>query len=256
MQSKIFITLILLLSFSAFSQKEKRIQGRIIVKDAKLNGIRVINLVNEKETFTDADGRFEIIAKPEDLLVFSAEFLDYMRKIVEESDYNKGSIEVEMTSKILQLDEVEIKDYSNINAVNLGILARPAKEYTPAERRLQTATGLYPSLYAGTMAGGSVGLDPLMNWISGRTAMLKRALKAEEKQILLEKLDYYYNADYFSEKLQIESLYLGSFKNYAVYDAALIDAIRTKNKARMDFNLYRLATEFKQLNEDDSANKN
>jgi hypothetical protein len=174
---------------------------------------------------------------------------------VEESHYSKGSIEVEMTSKILQLDEVEIKDYSRINAVNLGILARPAKEYTPAERRLQTATGLYPSLYAGTLAGGSIGLDPLMNWISGRTAMLKRALKAEEKQILLQKVDYYYNDDFFTEKLQIESLYLGSFKNYAVYDAALIDAIQNKNKARMDFILYRLATEYKKLNEDDNANK-
>lgn len=251
MRSKLLMLLLLLFFVPAFSQKQKLIQGKIAVKNSKLNGIRVVNLVNEKETFTDGEGRFEILAKPEDLLVFSAEFLDYMRKIVEETDYNNGTISIEMTAKIEQLDVVEINNYSKINAVDLGILARPAKQYTPAERRLQTATGLYPSLYAGTMAGGSIGLDPLMNWISGRTAMLKRALKAEEKQILLEKLDYYYMEEFFTEKLQIESLYLSSFKNYAIYDAVLIEAIKSKNKARMDFNLFRLSTEFKDLNNKD-----
>ena len=252
MQSKnlfVFFCLFFFSTFSVFSQKEKVIQGKIIIQNSKLNGIRVVNLNNEKETFTDANGSFTILAKTEDLLVFSAEFLDYMRKIVETSDYDKGSIEIQMTSKAMQLDEVEIKDYSKINAVSLGILSSPAKQYTPAARRLQTATGLYPTLYAGTMAGGSLGLDPLMNWISGRTAMLKKALKAEEKEILIEKIEFYYTEDFFIEKLKIEPLYLGSFKNYAVYDIALINAIQSKNKAQMDFNFYRLSTEFKNLND-------
>lgn len=249
MRNKLFLLLIIFSSVSVFSQKEKLIQGKIKVENSKLDGIRVINLVNEKETITDAEGKFSILAKPDDLLVFSAEFLDYMRKIVEESDYSNGMVEVQMTAKVTQLDAVEIYNNKRINAVSLGILSKPAKEYTPAERRLRTATGLYPSLYAGTMAGGSIGLDPLMNWISGRTAMLKRALKGEEKEILLAKLDFYYSDDFFTKELAIETLYLNAFKNYAVYDAVLIDAIESKNKPRMDFNLYRLATEFKKLND-------
>ena len=248
MPNKLLLILMIFSSVSVFSQKEKWIQGKIVVKDSKLNGIRVINLVNEKEAITDENGMFKILVKPDDLLVFSAEFLDYMRKIVEESDYNKGILEVQMTAKVTQLDEVEIKDYKRINAVSLGILSSPAKVYTPAERRLRTASALYPTLYAGTMAGGSIGLDPLMNWISGRTAMLKTALKAEEKEILLQKLDFYYTDEFFTDKLQIETLYLGTFKNYAIYDTVLIEAINSKNKARMDFNLYRLATEFKKSN--------
>jgi hypothetical protein len=247
MQSKIYFFLFFLLSITASSQKEKLIQGKIIVKDSKRDGIRVVNLVNENETFTDADGQFSILAKPDDLLIFSAEFLDYMRKIVEESDYKEGKISIEMTSKITQLEEVEIREQSRINALALGILSNPATIYTPAERRLQTATGLYPVLNAGTMMGGSVGLDPLINWISGRTAMLKKTLKAEEKEILLKKIEDHYVDMFFIEKLQIKSLYLGRFKNYIVYDALLIDAIQSKNKARMDFNLYRLSTEFKNL---------
>jgi hypothetical protein len=247
MRNKLVVFLFLLSSVAVFSQKEKHIQGKISVKDSKLSGVRVINLVNEKETVTDTEGRFSILAKPYDLLVFSAEFLDYMRKIIDETEYSKGSFEIEMTSKVMQLDEVEIREQTRINAVALGILSSPAKIYTPAERRLRTATGLDPSLSVGTMAGGSIGLDPLMNWISGRTAMLKRALKAEQKEILLKKIEYYYMDAFFIEKLQIEPLYLGRFKNYIVYDATLIDAIQSKNKAGMDFNLYRLSTEFKNL---------
>ena len=43
-------------------------------------------------------------------------------------------------------------------------------------------------------------------------------------------------------------MYLWSFKNFIVYDAVLVAAIESKNKARMDFNLYRLSNEFKNLN--------
>jgi hypothetical protein len=248
MQNKLVFVLFLFISVSAFSQKDRLMQGKIKVKNSKLNGIRVINLVNEKEAITDVDGNFSILAKTDDLLVFSAEFLDYMRKIVEELDYNKGILEIEMTSKVTQLDEVEIKDYSRINAVNVGILSSPAKEYTPAQRRLRTAAEAYPTLDVGMWLGASVGLDPLINWMSGRTALLKKALKAEEKEILLQKLDYFYTEAFFIEKLQIEPLYLDAFKNYAVHDAFFIEAINTKNKARIDFNLYRLSTEFKNLN--------
>lgn len=253
MQNKFITFISLLFSLVVFAQKEKLIQGKVIVKDAKSSGIRVVNLFNEKETFTNTDGDFTILAKPDDLLVFSADFLDYMRKIIDEVDYNKGKFEILMTAKVTVLDEVEIRDYSRINAVSLGILSKPAKKYTPAQRRLQTATGLYPTLYAGTMAGGSIGLDPLMNWISGRTKMLKNALKSEEKEILLQRLNYFYSDEFFTDNLKIEQVKLGSFKNFVVYDAILIEAIQAKNKARMEFNLYRLAAEFKQRNQEDDG---
>ena len=247
MQSKLLFAVFLLSTTAVFSQKEKSIEGHIIVQNSKRKGIRVVNLNNEKETFTDAIGGFFILAKPDDLLIFSAEFVDYMRKIVDQEDFDKASIEVVMTSKVVQLDEVEIYENARINAVALGILSSPATQYTPAERRRQTATGLYPTLSAGMMAGGSIGLDPLMNWISGRTSLLKRALKAEEKEILLKKLEFYYSEDFFVEKLQIDSLYLGRFKNYAIYDSTLIEVLNSKSKPLITFNLYRIATEFKNL---------
>ena len=64
MQNKFYLILLLLNVLTVFSQKEKIIQGKIVVKDSKLEGIRVINLVNEKEAITDAHGSFSILAKP------------------------------------------------------------------------------------------------------------------------------------------------------------------------------------------------
>jgi hypothetical protein len=39
------------------------------------------------------------------------------------------------------LEEVTIIDYKKISAVSLGTTSKGVKKYTPAERRLYTATG-------------------------------------------------------------------------------------------------------------------
>lgn len=77
---------------------------------------------------------------------------------------------IKMTPKPGQLDEVVITKYRNINALDLGVLSKPAKEYTPAERRLKAASSY--DLTVGTY--NSVSLDAIINSISGRTAMLKK----------------------------------------------------------------------------------
>ena len=89
------------------------------------------------------------------------------------------------------------------NGYEMGILDKKAKEFTPAERKLNTASNLYPSVYAGTMAGGSISLDPILNWISGRTKMLKNELKVERKEIALQKLTNLLEVDYFTQTLSL-----------------------------------------------------
>ena len=52
MQNNVLFFVLFFSTLSVFSQKEKLIQGNIVVKNSKLDGIRVINLINEKETIT------------------------------------------------------------------------------------------------------------------------------------------------------------------------------------------------------------
>lgn len=233
-----------------YPQQEKLLKGKVVVKDAMASGVRVVNLVSEKEVITNSKGEFSIWVKPEDLLVFSAVHLDLMRKFIEMEDYNSSLLIIEMTSKVTQLDEVIVRDFSRINAVSLGILSKPAKIYTPAERRLQTATGLYPAASVGTMAGVSMGLDPLLNLISGRTAMLKKEIEVEKKEFLLQKVSNLYEDDFYTEKLKIKKEAIKAFQYYVIYDKRFITALNSKNKALTTFIIGGLALEFNKLSDE------
>jgi hypothetical protein len=62
------------------------------------------------------------------------------------------------------------------------------KKYSPAERKLYTArSGL---------------LDPALNWITGRKAMLKKKVIVEYKEQMLIKLDYLFLPEYYTQTLK------------------------------------------------------
>jgi hypothetical protein len=224
--------LFLLLTQLLFSQKEKLIIGKLVAKENVPQNVHIINLVNEKETISNEKGEFNILAKENDLLVFSSNNFNYERKIIEAKDYKNGAITVQLTEKIEQLDEVKINTNSEINAVSLGILSKPAKKYTPAERKLYTA---------------SQGTDGFINTLTGRKKMLKRAAVFEKNQILLSKIDRWFDANFFIQDLKITEENVSRFKFFAVehpkYQAKL--AVNDKNLVR--FALIELAAEFNKL---------
>ena len=106
---------VLLLFFSTFSlwsqdRNEKLLQGIIAADDALLSGIDVVNLVNEKVTVTNSKGEFSILAKADDILVFSSKSLEMRRLLIDEDDLKSGNITVNMYPKINELDDYQIDD--------------------------------------------------------------------------------------------------------------------------------------------------
>ncbi len=230
-----------------FSQTERFIHGKIICDGNPVQDIQVINLVSEKSTVSDNSGEFFILAKPQEMLVFSSINYDYKRRFLEQEDIDNTNILIKLTRKITHLDEVVINRNPKFDAVKLGILMKPAKEYTPAERRLKTATGLDAKANAGNMMGGSISLDPLLNWISGRTKLLKTELSVERNELLLAKVANLYNDEYYTEKLKIQQEYIKAFQYYVIYDFRLIAALNSKNKTLISFRMIELAQEFNKL---------
>ena len=55
-----------------FAQNDTIIKGVVKAENVSVEGIHVVNLVNEKTTITNAQGEFSIEAKEDDLLVLSA----------------------------------------------------------------------------------------------------------------------------------------------------------------------------------------
>jgi hypothetical protein len=113
---------------------EKLIHGKIQVESGNLAGVSIINLVNEKSTISDTNGDFYILAKAEDLLVFSSVNLEYYRRQIEEEDLNSNVLIIKMIPKVTELKEVIINKHNEINAVALGISPKGIVQRTRAEK--------------------------------------------------------------------------------------------------------------------------
>ena len=223
-----FVVLIFFATVCTWSQtsNEKILHGKIVADSASVAGIDVVNLVNEKVTVTNNKGEFYILAKSDDILVFSSMTLEMKRMLVDEDDLKSETITIYMTPKINELNEVIVKK----NAAE-GISIIPGqKHYTPAERKLYTATsGL---------------LDAPLNWLSGRTEMLKKEIVVERKERMLNKIGVLYEDKYYIQTLKVPEIYIDDFQRYLIEDKEFAAALKVKNRTMMLFLISKLAVNY------------
>ena len=90
--------LILFVPSFFLAQTNIELKGELICANASLENIHIINLSNKKTAISDANGKFIIEAKEDDLLVFSAIHIDYWRQSVKENDFKNKTIIVKLSS--------------------------------------------------------------------------------------------------------------------------------------------------------------
>jgi len=209
------------------------LRGKIVCSIPKLSNVNVYNLRSDSNTTTNENGDYSLFAMAGDTLKFTSIQIETKKIVITQADLAKSIFVTSLSPNVINLNEVQIKEYKNINSVSLRILDKPAKQYTPAERKLYTATtGL---------------LDPLLNTISGRKAMLKKELAVEKKEKLLKKIEYQFGVDYFTKRLKISAESVKGFWYYAIDDPRLEEAINVKNKTKAAFIFAELATKYKEL---------
>lgn len=240
----------LFLAFAAMqviAQENPRIllKGRLTADFSVLEGVYVINTKTEKASITDQEGHFKVQAVVGDTLLFSATQFRELKMVLTAKDFEQEMILVKMKPVVNQLDEVIVRN--GINAVSMGIIPKGQRVYTPAERRLNTANNLNASANMGTMMGGSVSADPLLNWISGRTKMLKKEVAVEKKESYLRQLENMFSDDYFISKLKIPSEYVKGFEYYIVDNEQFVRNLKSKNNAMIAFLLAELAVKYKEI---------
>jgi len=223
-----FVGLLFFTTVCTWSQtsNEKLLHGKIVADSASVVVIDVVNLGNEKATVTNNKGEFSILAKADDILVFSSMTLEMKRMLVDEDDLKSETITIYMTPKINELNEVIVKK----NAAE-GISIIPGqKHYTPAERKLYTATsGL---------------LDAPLNWLSGRTEMLKKEIIVERKERMLNKVGVLYDDKYYIQILKVPEIYIDDFQRYIIEDKEFTAALKVKNRTMMLFLISKLAVNY------------
>ena len=230
-----------------FAQQLTRTQlnGKVSADLIALENIHVINKATKELSTTNQQGFFKIQAKANDTLLFSySQFLE-LKICVTQNDLEQNIFTVQLDQEINQLKEVIVQ--SSINAVSLGIIPKGQKSYTAAERKLYTATDLNASANVGSMMGGSISADPLLNWISGRTKMLKKNLVVEKKELYLRRIEYLFSDDYFINTLKIPVNYIKGFEYYLVENQDFVKILESNNTALSAFFMGDLAIKYQEI---------
>lgn len=227
-----------LILFSQFvlgqSAEPTKIHGKISFDSVSVEGVNISNIAAANSTTSDESGDFFLFVKEGDVLVFSAINLVTLRKRVEKNDLTSSLMQIKMTTKSIDLQEVVIDERTQISAENLGIIPFGQKKYTPAERKLYTAT-----------SGG--GIDGLLNSISGRKAMIKKEIAIEYKEQMLVRLDYLFMSEYYTETLSIPEEHIRGFQYYCVEDDDLVASLKSRNKTLSQFLIISLAKKYNKI---------
>ena len=225
----IFFILITQISFGQ-TTGAKEILGQIFEQSTSVEGVNIINNTTQVATVSDANGMFSIVVKEADVLVFSSVNLEPLQRRISAEDLKAALVQIKMAAKEIELKEVVVNENANINAENLGIISADQKKYTPAERKVYTATS-------------SPG-DMLLNAISGRTAMLKKEVEVEKKEALFRKMEYLFEENYYTERLKIPTEDIKGFQLYCIDDAEFAVSLSSKNKTMSMFLITELARKY------------
>lgn len=233
--------------FSIFSMAqtspEKILNGKVISDFGDNNGIYVINLKNQKVSITEKGGFFSFPVSVGDTIIFLSIYHKGLKIKLREDDIQKSLFFVKLHPIMNQLKEVVVVKYKHINAEDMGIIPREKKMFTPAERELNTASNPYMAFKSGL----TFSADPLLNLLSGRTAMLKKIVEIEKKEFSIAKTDDYFDEIFFVDKLKIPQLYVKGFQFFIVEDAEYSQAIKNKNKTLAQFRMGELALKYLDL---------
>ena len=227
---KVLFYILFLIPFLSLSQSI--IKGKV-TNETDHDGIHVFNKTQSKYTITDHDGQFQIIARANDTIVFSAIQYELKELIVSKKIIATQPITVFLTIKVNDLGVVYIRpklsgnlldDIKNIptkdlvTAKTLGLPNADVIPPTPAERKFYTATN----------GGGVMSVDAILNAISGRTKKLKLMVKLERKSQLEDRVHQEFNQMIISDFGVLEDE-VYAFIFYASEDKLFSHIVKTKN---------------------------
>lgn len=224
---------VLLGTLNGFAQK-KNILGKVVAKTRDLEGIYVKNTSLNTSALTEKGGYFSIEANPNDTLIFSAVHLIGREKVLSYADMNKSIVFVPMEYAENLLDEIIIDRRVTTESLGLG----GARKLTPAQRRLHRAT---------TSSGGIIPVDAIVNAISGRTKMLKKAVELEEEYLFVHQLLNKFPIEFYLDKLKIPEQYYMAFGYFLAQDPIIITSYQTVDITQLNLMYTEKATEFLEI---------
>ena len=229
-----FIIIIGMLSLGTFAQEREEIRGRVSQNDSILENVVLKNVSTKRATITDSKGHFSLKASAGDTLLFSRIGSADLIKILNKADVETKLLEIKMNELINELQEVNLQNTPEINAVSLGIIPKEIKPLTTNERRLQTAGDFKWKHLLGIFAG-NLQIDPILNAINGRTKELKRNVLIEQKLKNIAVLEGY--STYLQKELNLTKEEAQKIISLAGEEENVQPVLDSKNPDRIKFYL-------------------
>ena len=225
-----YILIFVALTTLCNAQGSKIWSGKVVSEITELQDIFILNKKNNLSTTTKYGGYFEIKAAVGDTLQFSSVQFKGVTIVLKRQDVETDLVFVKMEALVTQLEAVQINQYNYLNAVSLGILQKPAKQYTVAERRMNSASGSP--------------IEGLFNLLSGEKKVFKQNLEIERKEMAVEKIGFAFYEKYFVETLKIPQENIKGFQYYCAEDSEFCKVLKDKNKTMTKFLLVDLARNY------------
>lgn len=199
------LTILLVCANGIAQEKMNVLQGKLVTRKGNLDGIVIANLTIETTVLSDKQGYFTLQCQINDTLKFlSPNHVEYSY-VVNELDIKLNPVlfPLEPLFSMNQLDEIVI---TKIDSDALGFTNKYTKRYTPAERQLKKAT----------TGGGIIPIDPIVNYLNGRTGTLKKALSYEREEFRIDKFFNAISHERLTTYYKMPADYVESFVYYAV----------------------------------------
>ncbi|AOE53296.1 hypothetical protein ALW18_12655 [Flavobacterium psychrophilum] len=242
MRNKLIYLFILLLPVLLMAQERQTLEGRVVSGANGVPGVFIINKTAGLESKTSSIGYFSIKAKKGDAIIVYNSKIIVREFILTAEALAANPYIITVNYSVAELDEVVITKYGNINAESLGLVPKGQKKRTVAERRLYTAGAF--------TVGTVIGLDPIINAISGRTRMLKRAYETEKQETVISSIRASFDDEEISQQYNIPKEHVDGFLFYLAENKDFTAVLKQGNKQYVDFMMMEQAKAYLKLQQD------
>ncbi len=240
-------------SLSAQTLFFEKIRGVVQSKDGDVSATHVLNITAKRAAITDAKGFFNIAARLNDTLVFSA--VQYKRKeiIITNKILQERFIRVQLEQVLTELDEVVVTPYNLSGDVKKDIVTlKTDPVVTPSTLGLPNAYVVLPTkaereLFEAT-SGGGIPLNPIINGITGRTKMLKNRVKRNNKYARTNRVREFYADSLYKKELKIPETKIDDFFYYCEIDNQFQTIVDTHDRFKIWEYLRRKSKEYRKNN--------
>ncbi|MCL5247092.1 carboxypeptidase-like regulatory domain-containing protein [Cellulophaga sp. 20_2_10] len=215
-----FLFLTVLTQVSTAQEKIVQLKGIVVAQEQEVLGVYVLNKSTKKGTITTKSGSFSIPVRLQDTIEFSAIQFKNREISITQKILDLKSYIINLDETLEELDEVVLDNRTFITAKSLGLPNADVEVLPLAERELFSANN----------GDNYMSLDPLINFLSGRTKMLKDRIKRDDLYARSKELRSRYVDSIFFNNLKIPVDRIDEFMLYCEYDPRFKGISNTKNE--------------------------